>query len=187
MLSKPDDELAPLKIIDTIALFENSAQCNELCQPIIEYTKRYALPSEDSTILAVLPTKKCGTADNFFNDAFGKNTRYQFRKVVEDGYTFHPISKAERNARLAELYAINTSARERQGGAMNESYFSFPEPLEQETCPHHFIKTYGAFSKSNEWVGYIDMVFGGEWANAKHFLGHKLPHWCFDGSSYHFS
>jgi len=54
----------------------------------------------------------------------------------------------ERNSRLDELYAINTSANERQGGAMNETYFEYPKLWEKEDCSYHFHKVYGELIKS---------------------------------------
>jgi len=166
-------ENQPLHIPHPINLQENSDTCTSLCEHPLEYSKRYALPSEGETTLAVIPIKKYNSAEDFFANAFGKNTRYQYRKVAEEGYTCRLMTKEERNSRLEELYAINTSAKERQGGEMNEKYFEYPKPWEQETCPHHFIKTYGAFAPGGTWVGYIDMVTAGAWTNAEHILGHQ--------------
>jgi hypothetical protein len=165
-----DCQLIAVKTIDLIG---NSCINDPACQSIIDYTRDWVntgLP--DDFILAVLLIEQFTDATAFFNQAFNGKTRYEFRKVVEDGYTFRPLATEERNSRLNELFAINTSADFRQG-KMNESYFEFPEPMALEICSSHFHKTYGAISSNGEWVGYIDVRFCGEWASTYHILGHK--------------
>lgn len=162
-----------LIVFDSIDLIVNSCNQGLTCQPIIEYRKGWVnaeLP--DYFILAVLPIDQFTDDSAFFNQAFTGKTRYEFRKVAEDGYTFRSLSTEERNSRLNELFAINTSADFRQG-KMNESYFEFPEPMALEICSSHFHKTYGAFTFNDEWVSYIDVRFCGEWASSYHILGHK--------------
>jgi hypothetical protein len=151
----------------------NTDRCVETCPPILDYMAGYVNPKKnDSMVLASLSVKEYTTADEFFMRAFGKNTRYQYRQIEKEGYSFRPFSMTERNSRLDELYAINTSASERQGGAMNQTYFEYPKPLEQEKCPYHFHKVYVAFSPDNVWIGYIDLLHVGNWANTIHILGH---------------
>ena len=127
----------------------------------------------DGIVLAASSINDYTSADDFFMRAFGKNTRYQYRQIEKEGYTCWDITIAERNSRLDELYAINTSASERQGGAMNETYFEYPKPWAQEDCLSHFHKVYGAFSPDNVWIGYIDLLFVGNWVNVIHILGHQ--------------
>jgi len=165
-----DCQLIAVKTIDLIG---NSCINDPACQPIIDYTRNWVnaeLPED--YILAVLPLLKFADATAFFNQALNGKTRYEFRKVAEDGYTFRPLATEERNSRLNELFAINTSSDFRQG-KMNESYFEFPEQMALENCPSHFHKTYGAFTPHGEWVSYIDVRFCGEWASTYHILGHK--------------
>jgi len=162
-----------IKINDPVTIFANAPTCNNHCFPVIEYTQTYVLPTNDDCVLAVIPVKDYSNPDDFFNKVFGKSTSYKFRKVAEDGYICRPVDVDERNARLDELYTINTSTDERQGGKMNETYCQYPEKWEKTDCPHHFIKTYGAFAPDGTWIGYIDVVFAGEWTNTKHLLGHK--------------
>lgn len=165
-----DCQLIALKTID---LIDDSCNHTSTCQPIIDYTKEWVnarLPTD--FILAVLPLYKYNEATEFFNKAFNGKTRYEFRKVSEDGYTFRPLSNEERNNRLNELFAINTSTDFRQG-KMNETYFEFPAKMVLETCPSHFHKSYGAFSPNGVWISYIDVRFCGEWASTYHILGHK--------------
>jgi hypothetical protein len=159
--------------LSTIDLIENLCNHSSACQPIIDYTRNWVNAEHpEDYILAVLPLLKFIDATTFFNQAFKGKTRYEFRKVVEDCFTFRPLSTEERNSRLNELFAINTSADFRQG-KMNESYFEFPKKMLPETCPAHFHKTFGAFAPNGEWIGYIDLRFCGEWASTYHILGHK--------------
>ena len=165
-----DCQLIAVKTIDLIG---SSCINDPACQPIIDYTRDWVNAElSDDFILAVLPVEQFTDATAFFNQALNSKTRYEFRKVAEDGYTFRPLAKEERNSRLNELFAINTSTDFRQG-QMNESYFEFPEPMALEICSSHFHKTYGAFTSNGEWVGYIDVRFCGGWASTYHILGHK--------------
>jgi len=158
----------------TIDLIGSSCIKDPTCQPIIDYTRDWVNAEiPDDFILAVLQIEPFTDATAFFNQAFNGKTRYEFRKVAEDGYTFRPLSTIERSSRLNELFAINTSADHRQGGKMDETYFEFPEEMALEICLSHFHKTYGAFTSIGEWVGYIDVRFCGEWASTYHILGHK--------------
>ena len=106
-----------LEITNKINLQENSPSCTPQCKEYLDYDSGYARASEMT--LAVISIKDYKDADDFFARAYGKNTRYQFRKVAEDAYTCRLMTKEERNSRLEELYVINTSADERQGGKMN--------------------------------------------------------------------
>ena len=159
--------------VKTIDFIGSSCINNPACQPIIDYTRDWVNTElSDDFILSVLPIEQFTDAIAFFNQALNGKTRYEFRKVAEDGYTFRPLAKEERNSRLNELFTINTSTDFRQG-KMNESYFEFPEQMALEICPSHFYKTYGAFTPDNEWVGYIDVRFRREWRSMYNVLGHK--------------
>lgn len=158
-------------IHSNLKLKANTSTCTLQCQENIDYVARYTKPSDMT--LAVISVKEYKNADDFFARAFGKRTRYDYRKIEEDGYTFHKLTLQERNNRLDELYSINTSTDERQGDKMNDTYYDFPIDREENTCSHHFINTYGAFNLEGIWIGYIDMIFAGEWSMAKYLLGHK--------------
>lgn len=152
----------------------STEKCAANCPSLLEYVEGYVNPNKnDGIVLAVIPVIEYANAGDFFMRAFGKNTRYQYRQVEKDGYSCRPLSMTERNNRLNELYAINTSAGERQGGSMNETYFEHPKPWEQEKCPYHFHKVYGAFSPDNVWIGYIDLLLAGNWAPTIRILGHQ--------------
>ena len=152
----------------------NTDQCTAACPPLLEYMEGYVNPDKnDGIVLAVIPVNDYANAGDFFIRAFGKNLRHQYRQVERDGYYCSPLSVTERNNRLDELYAINTSASERQGGAMNETYFEYPKPMEQEKCPYHFHRVYGVFSPDHIWIGYIDLLIAGNWAATIHILGHQ--------------
>jgi hypothetical protein len=134
----------------------------------------YVNPQKNAGIvLAVLSIEEYASVDDFFMRAFGKNTKYQYRQIEKEGYNCRNMTIEERNGRLDELYAINTSASERQGGTMNESYFEYPKPWVKEDCQHHSHKVYGVFSPENNWIGYIDLLIVGNWAATIHILGHQ--------------
>jgi hypothetical protein len=85
--------------VKTIDLIGNSCINDPACQSIIDYTRDWVntgLP--DDFILAVLLIEQFTDATAFFNQAFNGKTRYEFRKVAEDGYTFRPLSTTERNS-----------------------------------------------------------------------------------------
>jgi len=107
----------PHKKID---LQSNTDKCVPSCTPILEYMEGYVNPQiNDGIVLAILSIDDYVGVDDFFMREFGKNTRYQYRQVEKEDYSCRNLTIAERNSRLDELYAINTSASERQGGAMN--------------------------------------------------------------------
>ena len=152
----------------------NTDKCMASCVPVLEYIDGYVNPQKnDGIVLAALSIDDYTNADDFFMKAFGKNARYQYRQVEKDGYSCRNMTITERNSRLDELYAINTSASQRQGGAINETYFEYPKPWEKEDCSCHFHKVYGAFSPENNWIGYIDLLLVGNWAATIHILGHQ--------------
>ena len=151
----------------------NLKKCVASCTPLWEYMEGYVNPQKnDGIVLAALAIDNYAGADDFFGRVFGENTRYQYRQIEKEGYSSRNLPIAERNSRLDELYAISTSASERQGGAMNETYFEYPKPLEEEDCSYYFHKVYGAFSPDNVWIGYIDLLFVGNWAALIHIFGH---------------
>jgi len=160
-----------IELNNTINLKENIPNCTPHCKEFLDYISGYARPSEMT--LAVVSVEDFKDADDFFARAYGKRTQYDYRKIAEDGYTFKKLTTQERNSRLEELYAINTSTDQRQGGKMNETYYEYPKPREEDTCPHHFVQIYGAFNLDGIWIGYIDMYFAGEWCCVKHILGHQ--------------
>lgn len=152
----------------------NTDKCVASCAPNLEYMDSYVNPQKnDDIILAALSIDDYISADDFFMRAFGKNTRYQYRQIEKEGYSCRNLTITERNSRLDELYAINTSASERQGGAMNETYFKYPIPWLKEDCQYHFHNVYGVCSPENIWIGYIDLLLVGNWAATIHILGHQ--------------
>lgn len=161
-----------IELNNTIDLKENTLSCTPQCKEYLDYISGYASPTDMT--LAVIPFKNYKDADDFFARSYSRSTRYLYRKVVEDGYTFKKLSTQDRNSRLEELYAINTSTDERQSGKMKETYYKYPKPLEENTCPYHFLQTYGAYNSEDAWIGYMDMIFAGEWCSAKHLLGHQV-------------
>jgi hypothetical protein len=163
----------PLLIRHPIDLHYKSQYCTPCCKPIIEETQESTLPTNHSYFLAVVPIKEFLDSENFFHDALGKKTREGYYKCERDGFKFKPMDEEERNARLDELFAINTSTMERQGGRMKETYLQYPKERKHNPCPLHFVKTYCAFAPEGTWIGYADMLFCGEWISAQHFLGHK--------------
>lgn len=157
---------------NSIDLFRNNAACNINCEHFISYTDGYLMPSDENLLLAIIPLKCYSDFDDYFVKCFSSKIRYKYRKVFEDGYKCRVLSINERNARLNELFEINTSADERQG-KMNEKYFQYPEEITQNNCNYHFHKYYGAFSPDDIWIGYIQVDFCGEWANLIYILGHQ--------------
>ncbi len=121
-----------------IDLTANGSTCKSKCQEFVDYIAGYTSPTE--MILAVILARDYKDGDDYFTKAFDKRTRYDYRKIAEDGYIFKKLTAQERISRLEELYAINTSADERQGGKMNDTYYEFPKIREENSFPHHFIQ-----------------------------------------------
>ncbi len=143
------------------------------CKEIIDDVEGYLKLSKENEDfeLAVINLKQYKDFEIFFNTAIGKHRRSEYRKALKEGYYARELSIEERNDRRDELFAINTSAGERQG-KMSEEYLSYPQKVEEYNCSFHFYKIYGVFSSDDTWIGYIYPRFCGEVVRTYRILGH---------------
>jgi len=116
-------------------------------------------------------------AEDYFKRGFNQTARNRTRYAERKGYTCRVMDVKERNARLDEIYVINTSKDVRQGNSMRQNYIDYPQPIVEpnESCDLHFRKWFGVFTPDNTWVGYIVGVFAGELAAAGQILGGQIP------------
>jgi hypothetical protein len=87
------------------------------------------------------------------------------------GYYVRPIDIA---AEHDDIMAINTSAPERQGRPMDDSYVNKQRPssgLPSYTCPWHEVVAYGV-CRGDTVYGYAVMYRCGELLHVSQFLGH---------------
>jgi hypothetical protein len=86
------------------------------------------------------------------------------------GYCFERI---ERHLHSDEIFAINTSADERQGRPMSEPYRRrpTPAPLPDYPCARHCVRTYGVLRRDHL-CAYMWLYRAGELALVSSILGH---------------
>ncbi len=104
-------------------------------------------------------------ADSYTQSVNGKNSAaYYARKARRAGYTFRAFDPA---VMKDAIYAVNTSAGERQGRSMDASYLNpdFQYPADEGNV------YYGVF-KDNELVAYLWIVYTGELTVLNRLLGH---------------
>lgn len=100
-----------------------------------------------------------------------RTARKRADRARRRGYRFSAIA---RHDRAAEIYAINTSAAERQGRPMTKGYRQPPSqtPLPDYPCPLHAVRTYGVETLHGRLVAYLFVVRSGALALVSQILGH---------------
>lgn len=97
----------------------------------------------------------------------GKNSvSYFSRRCKKRGYYTKYFKQGDY---LNEIYSINTSATERQGRKMSQSYLKKPIKEEEKDC----ISYFGVFTNEDLLVGYIKLVKTEHLHNISKILGHK--------------
>lgn len=111
--------------------------------------------------------------------------------AIHSGGKFNPTAKNRRNhaiklgykaispdfdaynSKLDDIYAINTSAKVRQGNTMRKAYMAYPsEKYIKNTCEKHGYALVVA-EKEGRWYGYAIIHLIGELCNISTFIGHK--------------
>jgi len=87
------------------------------------------------------------------------------------GHTARPIERADH---VDDIYAVNTSAAERQGRPMSAGYTSRPEfsRLPAYPCPRHRIDEWGVFTSRGGLVGYLVLYVCADLVMVSQILGH---------------
>ncbi|MBC9811958.1 hypothetical protein H9Y05_05650 [Crocinitomicaceae bacterium CZZ-1] len=116
---------------------------------------------------AVIRLDKFKDADEYRNSIKGKNSADYFaRRCTKLGYTFQKIDP---NQFIDDIFEIHTSASERQGRKMEESYL-----VKVERWPNdHENNWFGVFNSTNKLVGYIWLVKTNELGLMNRILGHN--------------
>lgn len=110
---------------------------------------------------------KYGDFNDYYKTINGKNSAaYYSRKATSRGYRFVEIN---RNSRIEEIYDINTSAEERQGRKMDESYLK----MTNSYLDLSNFRYYGIVNKDNRLLAYCDIAFYGGFAQISRLLGHS--------------
>ena len=147
--------------------------CTELADQLYDkFTAPHAKHPEhgayqDGCSILVLPP----TFEAYWEGEAGYGTRRKVRKALKEGYSFGLI---DRDRYLDDIFAINTSLKERQGREMTEGYRSRPDPygpLPDYACPRHQIRTYGVL-KDDHLVAYTWLYQVGEMCLFSTILGH---------------
>lgn len=138
------------------------AACAELAYPLLRqlsngYTRGAAvldLPSEISEW-----------------DAEHRTARKRANAAERNGYVWGAINREDF---ANDVYAINTSALERQGRPMSDGYLTRPEfsPLPAYACARHRIATYGVLAPDGHLVAYTWVYRTGELVMFSSILGH---------------
>jgi hypothetical protein len=109
------------------------------------------------------------TFEEYLAGAAGAYTRRKLRRAARDGYRFAEIDP---NDHLDDIFAINTSLKERQGREMDEAYRNRPEPWPppRHGCPRHREVWYGVLK--DRLVAYTWVYQVGEMCLFNRILGH---------------
>ena len=104
-------------------------------------------------------------------EAEHRTARKRANACERRGYRFAEIDRAER---VDEIFAINTSAPERQGRPMADSYRLRPaySPLPAYECPRHAIYAYGVVDALDVLAAYTWVYRAGELVMFSTILGH---------------
>ncbi len=103
----------------------------------------------------------------YYKKVNGKNSAaYYARKATRGGDVFDII---DRNDFIDDIYEINTSAKERQGKAMSESYLKKVDSYTDEENYQYF----GVLNSDGKLLSYCNVGFYGEFAIVVTLLGHK--------------
>lgn len=84
------------------------------------------------------------------------------------------VAIADRGAYADDIYAINTSAPERQGRPMSAGYLERPSsaPDVPPACPLHGVHPYGVFAPDAKLCAYLWLYRSGDLALVSSILGH---------------
>ena len=158
----PKTLLAPIDLRDD----DRDGVCGEL----VMFWEKWL---NSSLPIALIDLTSYKDAEDYFKKGFNSTAQNRTRYAERKGYTCRIMDLKERNTRLDELHAINTSKDVRQGNPMRQNYIDYPQPIVEpkESCDLHFRKWYGAFAPNGTWIGYIVGVFAGELAAAGQILG----------------
>jgi hypothetical protein len=150
-----------------------NARC---CMTVFDVFERFTAPSryfpeygayEVNASVLVIP-------DDIERDWWGlhgsSEMRHKVRRATRLGYTFAPFDV---NDHLDDIYAINTSMRERQGRAMDEEYTRRPDrrAAEELSCDRHREDWLGVFHDGTLYA-YMNALQLGEMMYFSIILGH---------------
>ena len=106
--------------------------------------------------------------------SLSRGKRYDYRKSIKLNYISKPISMAERNEYLKDIYEVNISSKVRQGREMDNAYWIYPNKMtEREQCKEHYTQFFGCFLK-DKLVAYSNIHVTGEIASISMLLGHAF-------------
>ena len=96
------------------------------------------------------------------------------KRATRSGRRGYIVAEIRREEHEDEIYAINRSARIRQGKPMSDAYTRRQTfaPLPAFECPVHAIRTHGIFTLARELVGYLTIYRCGQLALVSQILGH---------------
>ena len=126
---------------------------------------RYLVVQNKSIGVGLIDAKEFANADGYIQSVNGKNSAAYFsRKAQRAGYVFKEIDP---NQFIDAIYAVNTSAKERQGREMGASY-------QEKIASYPISNVYRYFGvfKNDELVAYDWIAIHGEIAIVSRLLGH---------------
>jgi len=122
---------------------------------------------------AILDLTRVTGLQHYIGTCMNSTAGNRYRYSLKHGYTSRALTWAERNERLDQLHAVNTSSDIRQGRPMAEHYRNYPAVITgNRTCDKHYSEFIGVFNASDTLVGYITANFFGEMAASSQILGH---------------
>jgi hypothetical protein len=101
-----------------------------------------------------------------------RTARKRSDRAKRRGYRF--VADVKRHERADEIYAINTSADERQGRPMSDGYRQHPPTIPDPgyPCRRHGVHPYGVETADGTLVAYLWLYRAGELALVSQILGH---------------
>jgi hypothetical protein len=141
---------------------DHPGQCFELAAPLLEQLQHGSY--ELCSVLEIPQSLQHWLAEH----------RTARKRATRSGRRGYIAAEIQREQHEDAIYAINRSAKVRQGRPMSSAYrerqtFS---PLPAFTCPRHAIRTHGIYTFSRELVGYLTMYRCGQLALVSQILGH---------------
>ena len=164
--ARPEGALVTVATRRRVATVDLSAGCTRAHCLRMALGLKMQLDPDYSTRAALL------SLEGVFHDYLPQHrtARKRAARAERAGYSFQVI---DRHAYEGDIYAINTSAPERQGRRMSGAYRERPRygpsPL---VCPRHHVYTYGVLAEQGPLVAYLWLYRSGELALVSSILGH---------------
>jgi len=162
-------EIIKLPVVE-LSFVHNKSENNDVEATYKYFTKRhpkYKIFQNKQIGIALINIASFASGDEYLKSVNGKNSAFYYaRKAKGRNYMFCEI---DRNHYVEDIYQINTSAQERQGRKMANSYLQKIERFEDKSNYRYF----GVLDSSGRLRSYCNIGYYGDFALVSQLLGHK--------------